>query len=362
VLLSRAGSAGYQRHHGAVWTGDIHSDYATLRAHPPEMLNTGLSGFTWWTCDTGGFLTGYYKNDRYGAHARLYERWMEFSAFSPIVRAHKAGGEPEPYAFGPETERACRHYLKLRYRLLPYIYSYAWEASRDGLPVTRALPLAFPHDPGSLAAPGNEYLFGSELLVAPVLNEGQTRRRVYFPPGNWIDWDYGCAYPGGRWETVSAPLDRIPVAVRAGAIIPMAPDMRNTGAKPWDPLTLEIFPAGRSHFTLYRDDGISFDYRRGAYTVTRFACAADGRRVRFSLAESNRQFVPREYRARFHFRESPVAVTLDGRRLPGGSWNWDPRSRVLTVAFAEAGALRHRIDVTLDGHDLPLPPNPAAGS
>ncbi len=130
MILTRTGSAGSQSHHAAVWTGDIYSDYATLRAHPPEMLNSGLSGLTWWTCDTGGFMEGYYRNDQMGAHARLYERWMQFSVFSPITRAHKAGGRPEPYQFGPAVEQSCLHYLKLRYRLLPYIYSYAWEASR----------------------------------------------------------------------------------------------------------------------------------------------------------------------------------------------------------------------------------------
>ncbi len=263
MILTRTGSAGSQSHHAAVWTGDIYSDYATLRAHPPEMLNSGLSGLTWWTCDTGGFMEGYYRNDQMGAHARLYERWMQFSVFSPITRAHKAGGRPEPYQFGPAVEQSCLHYLKLRYRLLPYIYSYAWEASRTGVPLVRPLAFEFQDDAQSLATPGDQYLFGRELLVAPALHEGQTNRSVYFPPGRWFDWDTGVEYPGGRAWVVAAPQNRIPVAVRAGAIIPMAPDMRSTSEKPWDPLTLEVFPSGKSAFTLYRDDGNSFGYQRG---------------------------------------------------------------------------------------------------
>jgi len=352
-ILSRAGPAGLQGHHAAVWTGDIYSDYATYRAHPPEMLNSGLSGLVYWTCDTGGFLTGYYKDDQLGAHARLYERWMQFSAFSPITRAHKAGGAPEPYAFGPATEQGTKHYLQQRYRLLPYIYSCAWEASRTGMPIVRPLALEFPDDAASVAAPGDEYLFGGELLVAPVLFEGQSNRKVYFPPGTWIDWDYGYDYAGGRDWVVAAPQNRIPVAVRAGAIIPMAPDMRNTAEKPWDPLTLEVFPSGKSQFTLYSDDGRTFAYEKGESTTTRFACDDSGGRVSLTISESNRRFAPREYRARLHLRQSPAAVAVDGSKVPGSAWTWDPDERVLTVGFAAGRATRHELTVDLDGSPLP---------
>jgi alpha-glucosidase len=349
-VLTRAGSAGLERHHAAVWTGDIYSDYATLRAHPPEMLNSGISGFAYWTSDTGGFLVGDYKNDRFGAHARLYERWMQFSAFGPITRAHKAGGVPEPYALGTATEQGTRHYLKLRYRLMPYIYSYAWEAGRTGLPITRALLLEFPDDPGSVAAPGDEYLFGQSLLVAPVLHEGLTNRKVYFPPGKWFDWDYGYEYEGGREWVVSAPQNRIPVAVRAGAIIPMAPDMKNTSEKPWDPLTVEIYPAGKSSFTLYRDDGIGFGYRKGEFTTTKISADEAGSSVRVVVDESNKLFAPKEYVLRLHLRRAPL---LEKGR------SWDPASRVLTIPVPAGDALHHDVSVALSSRALPpvLPPN-----
>jgi len=355
-VLTRAGSAGLSRHHAAVWTGDVYSDYATLRAHPPEMLNSGLSGFAYWTSDTGGFLTGDYKNDRFGAHARLYERWMQFSAFGPIARAHKAGGVPEPYALGTATEQGTRHYLQLRYRLMPYIYSYAEEASRTGLPLTRPLLLEFPDDPGSLAAPGDEYLFGRELLVAPVLYEGLTNRSVYFPPGKWYDWDDGVEYAGGRSWVVAAPQNRIPVAVRAGAIIPLAPDMRNTAEKPWDPLTLEVYPEGRSSFALYRDDGVSFDYLKGKSTVTSFASEETPSTVRVTVAESNKLFAPKEYVLRLHLRRTPASVAVDGG--PSAKWTWDPAARVLTAGFVSGAALAHEVAVALSGAELParLPP------
>ncbi len=356
-ILTRCGSAGSQAHHAAVWTGDIYSDYATLRAHPPEMLNSGLSGLAWWTCDTGGFMEGYYKNDQLGAHARLYERWMQFSVFSPLTRAHKAGGLPEPYQFGPAVEQGLRHYLKLRYRLLPYLYSYAWEASRTGLPLVRPLALEYQYDPQSVAAPGDQYLFGRELLVAPTLFEGQTNRPVYFPPGRWFDWDTGVEYAGGRTWVVAAPQNRIPVAVRAGAIIPLAPDMLSTGEKPWDPLTLEIWPAGHSRFTLYRDDGVSFGYQRGEFTVTQIVSEADARAVVLTIDESNKQFTPATYIARFHLGAIPTAVTsTTGETL---AHEWSDETRVLTVTLpAPAGESHHGIRVTLDGRALPVRPAP----
>jgi alpha-glucosidase len=356
-ILTRCGSAGSQRHHAAVWTGDVYSDYGTLRAHPPEMLNSGLSGLVWWTCDSGGFMEGYYKNDQMGAHARLYERWMQFSVFSPITRAHKAGGRPEPYQFGPAVEQSCRHYLKLRYRLLPYIYSYAWEASRTGLPLVRPLALEFQDDPLAVAAPGNEYLFGRELLVAPALFEGQGNRSVYFPPGRWFDWDTGVEYAGGRAWVVAAPPNRIPVAVRAGAIIPLAPDMKNTAEKPWDPLTLEVWPAGTSHFTLYRDDGATFGYRRGEFTVTQIASDESAREVVLTVDESNKQFTPATYVARLHLQSAPTGVTTaEGTKL---AHEWSAETRVLSVTLPAAPHERHHsIRVALDGTPLAARPAP----
>ncbi len=152
---------------------------------------------------------------------------------------------------------------------------------------------------------------------------------------------------------MAAPQNRIPVAVRAGAIIPMAPDMKNTAEKPWDPLTLEVFPSGKSEFTLYSDDGRTFAYEKGESTTTRFACDDSGGGIRLTIAESNKRFTPREYRARFHLREAPVAVAVDGERLATGGWSWDAQERVLSVSIAAGRATDHALTVELDGHPLP---------
>jgi alpha-glucosidase len=353
-ILTRAGSAGIQAHHATLWTGDINSDYVTLAAHPGEMLNSGISGLNSWTCDTGGFLTGYYKNDRFGAHARLYERWMQFSVFSPITRAHKAG-LCMPYEFGPATEQGTKKYLNLRYRLLPYIYSHFYEASETGIPIVRAMAIEFPNDPNCLKVAGDQYMFGKNLLVAPVLTEGLTNRAVYFPPGKWIDWDYGYEYDGGRTWIVRAPQNRIPVAVRPGAIIPMAPNMANTETGKWDPLSVEIFPSNSSEFTMTQDDGKTFDYRQGKLTKTSFVSDERGSRLTFSIAASNGQFLPKVYLLRFHLDRKPLAALVDGTPLKA---RWDGSTRTLEIPVGSNRKLKHEVIVRLSPERLAGRPAP----
>jgi hypothetical protein len=217
--------------------------------------------------------------------------------------------------------------------------------------LVRPLALEFQDDPLAVATPGNEYLFGRELLVAPALFEGQGNRSVYFPPGRWFDWDTGVEYPGGRAWVVAAPQNRIPIAVRTGAIIPLAPDMKNTAEKGWDPLTLEVFPAGKSSFTLYRDDGNTFGYRRGEFTVTQIASDESARAVVLTIDESNKKFTPATYVARLHLQSAPTGVTSAG----GGTLahEWSAETRVLSVTLPAApDAVHHSIRVALDGTPL----------
>ena len=210
------------------------------------------------------------------------------------------------------------------------------------------MALEFPEDAKAVTTPGDQYMFGSELLVAPVLHEGQSNRAVYFPKGTWVDWDTGCEYAGGREWVVAAPQNRIPVAVRPGAIIPMAPEMRTTGEKPWDPLTLEVFPSGHSEFSLYRDDGRSFAYESGDFTVTHFAASEDAASVTFTIDESNKRYTPSQYRLRLHLHRTPLGVTADGARAKPDAWTWDPDSRVLTLQIQATGVSHHDIEAKLD--------------
>src|SRR5262249_24544594 len=150
-------------------------------------------------------------------------------------------------SFGAGVQATTTKYISLRYRLLPYIYSYAWQANQTGAPLQRALAFEYQTDTAGYAQKG-EYLFGRELLVAPVTSEATTTKQVYFPEGTWFDYDDGTPYPGKTSATVSAPLEKLPLFVKSGAIIPMAPAMTYTGEKPWDPITLDVYPNGDSSF------------------------------------------------------------------------------------------------------------------
>jgi hypothetical protein len=363
VILGRAASAGTQRYSGIVWTGDINSDWPTFQAHIPEAQNTGLSGLPYWANDSGGFISGFLKNDRYGAHAELYQRWFEFTCFAPITRAHKAGPS-EPYEFGPEVEATAKKYLHLRYQLLPYIYNIAHEAATTGLPMLRPLILEYQNDPDSATAK-TEYMFGRDLLVAPVIWANAKARQVYFPPGNWISYDEGFEITGGVTNGVAAPRDRIPLFVRAGTILPTAPDMMFTGEKPWDPITLEIWPEGDSTGSLYQDDDNTTGFLKGKFTTTTFHCVEQpGKDIAFNINPSNRKFGPKEWIAKFHLTSVPTTVTLDGKtilakadELDSTGWNFDAGSNMLTVRLA-GGHSAHKLNVTLDGSSHPRPAAP----
>ncbi len=361
VILGRAASAGTQRYSGIVWTGDIASDWPTFQAHVPEAQNSGMSGLPYWTSDSGGFLNGFLENDRFGAHAELYERWFEFAAFSPIMRAHKAGPS-EPYEFGPDVEATAKKYAQLRYRLLPYIYTAARETATSGLPMLRPLILEYQNDAGSANAK-TQFMFGPNLMVAPVIWANATSRRVYFPPGKWISYDEGFEIAGGATIGVSAPRNRLPLFVRAGAILPTAPDMMFSGEKPWDPITLDVWPSGTSNGSLYQDDNNSQAFTRGESTTTTFSCVEQaGKSVAFTIKPSNAKFGPKRWIAKFHLTSIPTAVKLDGKPLAkaaakSAGWAFDAKTGTLTVNLPGAKAA-HSLAIALNGSIRPRPQAP----
>ncbi len=276
--LHRTGYAGAQRHGGWIWSGDIDGTWETLAAQVSVGLNHSLSLTPFWGSDTGGFyptkeLTG-----------ELYARWFQFSTFCPSFRSHgrtwklrlpwgwntgefgpvEHRGGPDPSELhNTEVEPICRKFLELRYSLLSYNYTLAREACDTGLPPMRALWL---HHPGDVEAVklGDEYLWGRDLLVAPVVKKGATSRRVYLPAGSWYDWWTGERVAGGRWVERPVDLATLPLYARAGAIIPLDPPRLYTGQPATGPTTLRIHPGSDGTFTLYGDDGASLGYRDGS--------------------------------------------------------------------------------------------------
>jgi alpha-D-xyloside xylohydrolase len=274
-ILTRSAFAGVQRYASAAWSGDVSADWASLRKQIPAGLNMTLSGVPWWTTDIGGFSVP----RRWAAEnprpedveewRELVTRWFQFGAFCPLLRVHGQFPHREMWFFGGEDHRAYRTQLafdRLRYRLLPYAYSVAAEVTRRHGSILRPLVMDFRDDPEVLMI-GDQFLFGPSLLVNPVTSPGVTRREVYLPRGGWYDFWTGAHHEGGRRLDAPAPYESLPVYVRAGSVIPIGPELEHTGEKPADPLTLWVYTGADGAFELYEDDGVTYDYERGAFAT-----------------------------------------------------------------------------------------------
>ncbi|MCU0526425.1 MAG: DUF5110 domain-containing protein [Elainella sp. Prado103] len=258
-VLTRSGYAGIQRW-SAVWTGDNHSRWEHLEMSLPMLCNLGLSGVPFVGADIGGFAGN--------ATAELFARWMQVGMLYPLMRAHSITNsmQHEPWVFGEQVETICREYINLRYQLIPYLYTLFWEASSTGAPILRPLLYHFPNDRHTSQLI-DQVMLGSMLMAAPVLRPGVEYRSVYLPAGIWFDWWTGESFPGETHILAAAPLERMPLYVRAGSIIPMAPIQQQVAADSQATLRLKVW-AGNGSGCLYEDDGESFAYRTGAWAIT----------------------------------------------------------------------------------------------
>ncbi|MEM7554791.1 MAG: TIM-barrel domain-containing protein [Cyanobacteria bacterium P01_A01_bin.84] len=269
-VLTRSGYAGVQKY-SAVWTGDNHSLWEHLEMSLPMLCNLGLSGVPFVGADIGGFAGN--------ATPELFARWMQLGMLYPLMRGHSMiGTKPhEPWKFGQEVEDICRQYIELRYQLLPYIYTLFWEAANIGAPILRPLMYDYTDDSQTWEL-YDQVLLGSSLMAAPVYRPGVKHRAVYLPEGIWYDWWSGNSYEGGKYIIAEAPLERMPMYICNGGIIPMIPVMQHTGELPVDRLRLRIAP-GEGEFTLYEDDGTSFEYRNGEFFTTTYRVSMEGEQV-----------------------------------------------------------------------------------
>jgi alpha-glucosidase/alpha-D-xyloside xylohydrolase len=334
--LHRNGYAGMQRFGAFLWSGDVYSTWETLRTHVAVALNTSLTGIPYWGTDIGGFvptkeLTG-----------ELYVRWFQFGAFCPLFRSHgrtwklrlpwgwNAGelGPNEIRAYGDAAnpdlselhnaavEEICRKYLELRYRLLPYLYSVVREGCQSGLPIMRALWLHYPED-STARGRGDEYLWGPDLLVAPVTEKGAAARTLYLPQGRWYDFWTGKVETGGK--EISRPVDlaTIPLYVRAGAIIPMGPVRQYTTEDVDGPLRLVIYPGADGRFLLYEDDCLSYAYARGDWMGIDLRWDDRSRTLTLRLAEGSRMRAPLARHVEIQIANSTEvqSVVFDGKAL-----------------------------------------------
>jgi alpha-D-xyloside xylohydrolase len=265
-ILSRSAYAGAQRFGVTAWSGDVLSDWLTFQRQIPAGLNYAISGMPYWTTDIGGFISGGNLNDP--KFRELFVRWFQFGTFSPIFRVHgtRSPDENELWSYGPEAEKILVYYDTLRYRLMPYIYSQAWQVTSNHGTLMRPLVMDWREDIDAQNT-GDEYMFGPALLVNPVYLQGATTRSVYLPKATWFDFWTGAQVKGEQRIQAEAPLDKLPLYVRAGSIVPMGPAMEWTTQKPEDPIELRIYPGADGDFFLYEDENDGYAYEKGAYST-----------------------------------------------------------------------------------------------
>jgi alpha-glucosidase/alpha-D-xyloside xylohydrolase len=280
--LHRNGHPGIAQWGGWVWSGDTDSGWKTLEGQIAVGVNYSLSLSPFWGSDIGGF----YPNEE--LTGELYARWFQFGAFCPSFRSHgrtwwtrlpwgwgldemgplENRNNPLPSELGNETiEPVCRDYTELRYRMMPYTYTLAWEARETGMPMMRAMWLHYPEDK-TAAACGDQYLWGEKMIIAPVYKPGATSRKVWLPEGTWYDWWTGEGVTGNREITRNVDLSVMPIYLKAGAIIPMDPVKQYTGEEVDEPMTIRIYEGDNGQFTLYHDDGKTTSYLNGKYDLT----------------------------------------------------------------------------------------------
>lgn len=273
-IFTRSAYAGSQRYAAAVWSGDIAANWQDFRSQIPAGLNFSLSGIPYWTTDIGGFSVERKNETATGEDLEnwreLNTRWFQFGAFNPLHRVHGQYPFREVFNIAPEDHAAYKtivYYNKLRYRLMPYIYSLAGKTYFDDYTIMRALVMDFPKDKNVLNI-GNEFMFGPSILVAPVTEYKARTWNVYLPvsEGGWYDFHTGAFYKGGEQIQVDAPLETMPVFVRAGAIVPTGPEVQYTAEKKADPLTLYVYAGANGYFELYEDEELTFGYQKGRYT------------------------------------------------------------------------------------------------
>jgi alpha-glucosidase len=329
-VITRAGYAGLQRH-ALQWTGDNSSWWEHLWMSMPQLQNLGLSGVAWAGADVGGF-----GGDTNG---ELLARWTEFGAFQPFCRNHTTLGtrRQEPWAFGEPFTSVCRKMLKLRQRLLPYLYALFEESHRTGAPILRPLLFEYPEDETTYTA-DDEFLLGEALLIAPITRPGIEHRHVYLPRGCWFHYWTGERFDGPAHILAHAPLGEPPLYTMANTAVPMGPDAAHTDKEAWDPLTLLLYPTeGTGETVLYEDAGDGFGYENGEYARRTVSCEEAGGSVTIRIGEREGSFVPQRQELRLQLRgfgSVPESVAANGEMVES---SYDEEAGTLTVPSSETG-------------------------
>jgi len=337
--------AGAQRY-ATIWSGDQSGNWEFIRFHIPTVIGAGLSGFNAATGDVDGI---------FGGSAQTQVRDLQWKCFTPVLMIISGWSKQtnlmkQPWIFGEPYASINRKYLKLKMRLTPYIYTYCREAFDTGVPAVRAMVLEFSDDPVTWSKRTQyQFMSGEWLLVAPVYEDSPVRNDIYLPAGKWIDYADGREFNGpAAINGYEAPLDKLPVFVKAGAIVPMYPEMLHDRDKPKDPVTFDLYPWGKSNFSLYEDDGLTREYKTGGFSRTLVEMDAPKAldvpgsviMVRVNPAKGKYANMPqaRAYVLDVHLPSRPASVALNGKALPAvekreefakldEGWFYDTRDR-----------------------------------
>jgi alpha-glucosidase len=316
-IITRAGYAGYQRY-STMWTGDNTATWEAMALSIPMFETLGLSGVPFVGTDVGGFIG---RSD-----GELLTRWYQIGFLTPMCRNHMQidSYDHEPWRFGKYYEDIIRKYLKLRYRLLPFLYTVLEEAGRTGVPVFRPLLLNYQQDNNTLNI-DDEFMIGSDLLVAPVLKRDMTSRMVYLPQGTWIDYWTDKRITGGTTIRVDAPLEIVPMFVRAGASISMGPEMNYVGEKLTSPLTFVIYPdeTGKASAAVYEDDGLSPAYKQGVFRRTALAASTSNNGFQIDILATEGSYKTPQRSIVFVIKslKHTQQVVVDGKLMPPAGAN-----------------------------------------
>ncbi|MEO5561920.1 MAG: TIM-barrel domain-containing protein [Chitinophagaceae bacterium] len=326
---TREGYAGIQRY-PYIFAGDWPSEWQYFAPVIKAGINIGLSGVGHWTHCMGGF--------EHPADPELYMRWVQFGMFSPLalVFGMDHPGYKEPWNYGEDGLKNFKKYDSLRYRLLPYIYSHAYEMYRTGMPLMRALVLDYQEDENVFEI-GDQYMFGNNIMVCPVTTKGAQTRTVYLPAGNWYDYWTGKQYTGKQYVHVVTPPELLPLFIKSGSVIPMQPAMNYTNEKPVDEITLDVFPGANSLFNLYEDDGQSLRYLKNDFSTTTITLSSSSQTCRLEIEKPKGQFTPsgHTYQIRLH-SPKPKEVTVNGKSLSesissGNGWYFNQAENIIYI-------------------------------
>jgi alpha-glucosidase len=359
--MTRSAFAGLQRYTFG-WTNDsgngsnVLEGWGQLENQVAVGISAGLGGIPFWTTDISGYCGDITDRQAMG---ELYTRWMQFGIFCPLSRAHHEGDNAvEPWTFGETVEKNSKSAIELKYQLFPYLYTYSRKAHDTGLPITRGLFMEYPGDVHA-AKIDNQFIFGEELLVAPVLKKGERIKSVYLPEGEWIDFnDKKTVYSGGQAIAYRAPLNVIPLFVKKGSVIPMMPVMQFIHENKDYPLIVHIFPndeGENASFELYEDDGENLDYLKDICSKTKFVCSTTDRGYETIITPTDKGFSPsakRNFVLTYHLENKPENIWVDGkpadfqkaqpvagqqmRNLKATEWAWDETTKECRVKIPDS--------------------------